>query len=98
MKERPKISGADVVVRNADLLTTEVDGEVIALSIENGACYGLNRVGSRIWAMIADPRSVDDICAGLLREFEVEPDTCRREVVDLLETLRGDGLVTVEAG
>ncbi len=93
-----RLTGADVLVRNSDgLLTTEVDGELMAMSVEQGACYGLNGVGTRIWALIAEPRSIDSLCAQLLGEFDVDEDRCRREVLELLEELRAAGLVTVQA-
>lgn len=91
-----RLSGADVLVRNEDgLLTTEVDGELIGMSVEQGTCYGLNAVGTRIWALLAEPRSVDSLCEQLMGEFDVEEDRCRREVIELLGELRADGLVTV---
>jgi hypothetical protein len=90
------LSETDLVVRNPGLLTTEVDGEVIAMSVENGACYGLNAVGSRVWALIEEPRSIDSLCAQLLDEFEVAPDVCKREVVDLVAALRVENMVRIE--
>ena len=93
-----RLTGADVLVRNeGGLLTTEVDGELIGMSVEQGACYGLNAVGTRIWALLAEPRSVDSLCEQLQAEFDVEGDRCRREVVELLEELRAEKLVTVKA-
>ena len=91
-------NGRDVVVRNEQLLTTEVDGEVMAMNVARGECYGLDQIGSRIWAMIEQPRQIEDLCAALMEEFEVDAATCRRDVEDLLQTLRNDGLVTVRAG
>lgn len=91
-----RLSGADIVVRSDDgLLTTEVDGELIGMSVEQGTCYGLNAVGTRIWALLAEPRSIDSLCQQLLGEFDVDEDRCRREVIALLDELRADGLVTV---
>jgi hypothetical protein len=58
-------------------------------------CYGLNAIGTRIWALIAEPRSIDDLCAQLRQEFDVEEEECRRDVTDLLEGLRAEGLATV---
>ncbi len=97
MTKQDSLSGDATVVRNPGLLTTEVDGELMAMSVESGTCYGLNGVGTRIWELIGEPRSIDSLCAQLLREFEVEEAVCRREVIDLLEDLRAEGLVTVEA-
>ena len=89
------LAGSDVVTRKGDLLTTEVDGELIAMSIENGACYGLNAVGTRIWALIEAPRSIDSLCATLLEEFDVAPDVCRDQVTELLASLRDEGMVAI---
>ena len=83
------------MVRNEGLLTTEVDGELIAMSVEQGACYGLNGVGTRIWALLAEPRSVDSLCEQLLREFEVEESVCRQQVTALLDELRSEEMVTI---
>jgi len=98
MKPAASLTGADVVVRNDDLLSTEVDGELVAMSIENGVCYGLNAVGTRIWALIAEPRSIDSLCTQLLGEFAVDAETCRAEVTGLLTTLRDEALVSVTPG
>lgn len=90
------LTGADIVVRNdAGLLTTVVDDELVGMSVEQGACYGLNGVGTRIWDMLAEPRSIDSLCDELTREYEVEREQCLAEVTDLLEELRSEGLLAV---
>ena len=86
----------NVVTRNdAELLTTVVDGELIGMSVEQGACYGLNGVGTRIWDLLAEPRSVASLCEQLTSEYDVDPDNCLREVLELVEELRAEGLVNV---
>jgi len=37
---------------------------------------------------------ISEVCAILISEFEVERDTCEREVIDLIEHLLKEGLVT----
>jgi hypothetical protein len=88
------LSSATTVVRNNGLIEAEVENEIVALHIEKGTCYGLNPVGSRIWKLIAVPIRISDICAKLLAEYKVESRTCEREVLDLLEELRAEGLIT----
>ena len=91
------LAGADTLVRNdQELLTTEVDGELIGMSVEQGTCYGLNGVGTRIWSLLSEPRSVDELCRQLTAEYEVEGERCQTEVIELLEQLRSEGLVTVQ--
>jgi hypothetical protein len=89
-----QLSPATMVVRSDGLIEAEIENEIVALNIEKGTCYGLNRVGSRIWKLLADPIRIGDICAQLLIEFKVEPSVCQRQVLDLLEELRGEGLIT----
>ena len=97
MKAKPSLTGDAVVVRNEGLLTAEVDGELMAMSVEQGTCYGLNAVGTRIWALIAEPRSIDSLCEQLLGEFEVEESVCRQQVVELLADLRAENMVTIRS-
>ena len=91
------LSTATVVTRGDGFIEAEVDGEMVALSIERGTCYALNRVGSRIWELLGGPLRIGDLCGKLLTEYRVAPDVCEREVMDLLEELRTEGLIaTVE--
>ena len=60
--------------------------------------YGLEEVGARIWELIAEPRTVGEICDTLLDEYEVEPDVCERDVIALLGELAAKGFVqTIDA-
>jgi hypothetical protein len=85
------------IVRSGTLLTAEVDGELIAMSVEHGECYGMNDVGTRIWELLAEPRSVASLCDSLVTEFDVDPALCREQVAAFIDKLRADKLVTVEA-
>ena len=93
MSQLRPLSLATSVVRAAGFADAEVDGEVVALSIDKGICYGLNNVGSRIWRELTVPVSVRDICGRLLCEYRVDQVTCEQEVLALLEELRAEGLV-----
>jgi Coenzyme PQQ synthesis protein D (PqqD) len=55
----------------------------------------LNRVGSRIWKLLAKPARIDDLCAILLTEYRVDPNVCEHQVLDLLEELRAEGLIAI---
>ena len=91
------LSSASLVVRNTGFMEAEVDQEIVALSIEKGVCYGLNPVGARIWRMLTEPIRVADICKTLVSEYQVDPETCQREVLDLLAELRTEGMIGTSA-
>ncbi len=87
------LSSECLVKRSDNFIDAEIDDEIVALNIAKGACYGLNRVGSRIWKLLGTPIRISDLCATLLTEYDVEPSVCERQVLDLLEELRAEGLI-----
>ena len=93
----PLQSSATVVACRGDLIEAQIDEEIVALSIERGTCYGLNRVGSRIWKLLRTPIRITDLCAAMVGEYRVDPTICESQVLELLEELRAEGLIaTVE--
>lgn len=84
------------ILRSTAFIEAEVDGEMVALDIDEGTCYGLNRVGSRIWALIGTGSVVQDICRQLVKEYRIDDAACERQVLDLLEELRTEGLVLID--
>jgi hypothetical protein len=92
------VPGNAILTRDdAHLLVAEVDGELMGMSVEQGTCYGFNSVGTRIWHLLAEPHTLDSLCAKLAEEYEVSDDVCRREVAELVQRLRDENLVKVEA-
>lgn len=84
-----------VVARRGEMIETEVDGELVALHIDNGTCYGFNSTATRIWGMIEQPRRLSAIKDELLSEFDVDPATCEAQLRELLDELAADGLVEI---
>ena len=84
-----------VVARNNDFIEAAVDDEILALSIEHNTCYGMNRIASRIWTLLTSPIRISDLCAALLETYKVDPDVCERQVLDLLEEFRAEGLIAI---
>jgi hypothetical protein len=85
-----------LVRRHGSLIEAEVDGELIGLEIEQGACYGFNGTATRIWALIEEPKRLSAIRDALLAEYDVDAATCERELQAVLAQLESDGLVALE--
>ena len=88
---------SNTVKRCSGFVEAEVDGEILALNIDKGTCYGLDKVGSRVWALIAEPKRVSDVCKTLVSEYDVDDATCERQILDLLEDLRAEGMIELHA-
>jgi hypothetical protein len=90
--------GEDLVIeRRGEMIETEVDGELVALHVDKGTCYGFNGTATRIWGMIEQPKRLSEIKEALLLEFDVDPATCETQLRELLDELAADGLVEIRA-
>jgi len=82
-----------MVSRREGLVEAEVDGEIVALHVDKGTCYGFNQTATAVWKLLERPRRLDEICDALAGEFEVDPGECERDVLALLKDLETDGLI-----
>ena len=82
--------------RTSRLLETDVHGEVVALDIEKGQCYGLDSIGTEIWRLLEQETSVEDICSSLASKYDVDTETCRSDVMKLVGELHEEGLLIVD--
>ena len=85
-----RLDDSSVLVRSSGVLDADIDGEIVMMSIERGEYYGLDVIGSDIWAHLEKPLAVKELCSRLLKSYEVGPEDCRRDVVAFLETLLAD--------
>jgi hypothetical protein len=93
-----QLSRNSVVVACEGNMSRDLDGEAKVLICKDGMYYGLEDVGAKICALIAEPRAVGEICDTLLGEYEVEPDVCERDVIALVGELTAKGLAqTIDA-
>jgi Coenzyme PQQ synthesis protein D (PqqD) len=87
------VSGSSTVVAAKDQVSSDLGGEVAILDLKAGVYYGLDAVGARIWSLIQEPRTVNEIRDILLEEYDVEPERCERDLLALLRRLADEGLV-----
>jgi hypothetical protein len=90
-----KISPQTVIKRNPQMVTSNIDGEIVMMSIDNSEYYGLDDIGSRIWELMENPILVDDLIGILLSEFEVEKNECISDTLDFLNNMTDKNLVIV---
>jgi len=89
------LSGCSRIAAIKDQLSTDLGDETIILDLEKGVYYGLGQVGGRIWHLLQEEHSVDEIQAICLQEYDVAPDRCKRDILELLGNLAEENLITV---
>jgi hypothetical protein len=82
-----QITNKTKLVRNNELLTSNLDGEVVLLSIDNAEYYGLGETGTFIWQQLESPLTFEQLTENLLAHFEVEREQCMEDTLPFLQEL-----------
>jgi hypothetical protein len=88
----PKTVRAD-----SEVIFAELGDETSLLNVKTGIYFTLNAVGSSVWRQIQQTRTVDQVKDQLLKEYDVDEERCRGDLVRLIEELRRNGLIQVNA-
>ena len=70
-----------------------VGDETIILHLKNGTYYGLDPVGTRIWALLKDGVAPTEICRRLADEYQVELATFEADARKFLSDLEAQGIL-----
>ncbi|NVO10092.1 MAG: lasso peptide biosynthesis PqqD family chaperone [Bacteroidales bacterium] len=84
-----------IIQRSSKLVSSNMDGETVMMSIESGEYFGLNSVGSRMWELIENPIKVNTLIELLLDEFDVSREQCEAETMEFLNHLFEKKLLTI---
>lgn len=71
------------------------EGEVVIVHPDTNMVRMLNPVGSRIWELADGTRTISEIAAALVEEFEVELEIAHQSVSDFVEELRSKDILTL---
>ena len=72
---------------------SDVAGEAVMLSVENGAYYGLNVTGSYIYKHLETPCRISDLCEHLQITFSLSQEQLKNEVVPFIEHMVSDKIL-----
>ncbi len=84
-----------VVVAISEQVSCPLGEESAILNLKNSVYYGMNPVGARVWNLVQKPKSVMQLRDAILDEYEVERERCERDLLDLLEQMRVEGLIEI---
>ena len=92
------VAGADMnrnLLRPSSTVRASVgDDGLVLLDLRGGLVLSANAVGGRIWKLIEQRRSRDDIAGQLVADFAVDCDRAARDVDRFVTDLLARGLVT----
>jgi hypothetical protein len=76
------------------LLLAEVDEDVLLFDATRGTYFATSGVGSLLWGVLAEPRTLEELCQEVLAHYEVEPEVCAADVTTFVAHLEAARLVS----
>jgi hypothetical protein len=89
------ISLKDSVEVPSTVVSRDLDGEAIILSLETSTYFGLDTVGTRMWTLLKEHGSLDKVSRLLVQEYDVDPERLQRDLLELTGRLCDLGLTRV---
>ena len=91
-----KISLNQEVIQGKGNIVSDMGGEKVMLSINNGKYYNLGEIGGEIWDIMQQDRiEINQIVSTLLSIYEVERVECEQQVISFLSHLLDEGLIEI---
>lgn len=82
----------------AHVLVRQVEGESVLLNLESEQYFGLDEVGTGMWAALTRADSIEAAYQALLGEYEVDAEQLRQDLQTLIEKLVEKGLLKLDGG
>jgi hypothetical protein len=96
LEKKQSISLGSVAVASNELVSANLDGEVVILGFKSGSYYSLDQVGGFVWNLLQGPQKVSDIRNAIFGEYDVELAQCERDLIALLEDLADKQLIDIK--
>jgi acetylornithine/succinyldiaminopimelate/putrescine aminotransferase len=90
------ISTGHIITQGEGNIVSDMDGEKVMLSIQNGKYYNLGEMGGVIWDLIKNPITINQIVNSLIAQYEVEQRECEEQVMAFIKMLNDESLIKVE--
>lgn len=81
-----------------EVVYRDLAGEAVILDLATGTYFGLDPVGTRMWALLAEHGAPEPVVAAMLEEYEVDEARLRRDVDALVRQLVARGLLVQADG
>jgi hypothetical protein len=79
----------------AQVMARRVGDETVILDLAGGTYFGLDPVGTRVWQLMGEGKTLGEICEVMLDEYEVTREALQHDVLELADKLRVQKLISI---
>lgn len=89
------ITTDSIIKIDRTLAATKVGEETVVFDDESGTYIGLSEVGTVIFDRLNEPRAVSFLIDNLRTVYDVDQETCKKDVITFLERMHEAKLISV---
>ncbi|MCE5344146.1 MAG: lasso peptide biosynthesis PqqD family chaperone [Eubacteriales bacterium] len=89
------IDSKTIIVKKDGIVTAQMDGNIVTMSVENGRYYGFNGTASAIWKFLDAPIAVGELITKLTDDYTISEEQCEEAVIAYLTKLASENLIDV---
>src|ERR1700739_3176192 len=91
---------AETFIRSTSVVARVVAGETLIVPVrakvgDLASIYNFNGTGTLIWKLLESPRSVAELAASVVEEYDVDLAQAERDVQEFVEEMKNAGLIEV---
>lgn len=75
-------------LRTTDLSARTIGTETIILNLPDSRYFSITGVGTRVFELLGEEKSVDDLVDTIVGEYEIDAGTARRDIEAFVDRLR----------
>jgi hypothetical protein len=100
VEQMPGEGSGQVFARSQSVVSRVLAGETLIVPVRGkvgdlASIYKFNGTGSLIWQALATPKTLSELIAAVVDEYDVEPRQAEQDVAQFVGEMRGAGLVDV---
>lgn len=80
-------------LRPSDILSREIGDEIVVLDMRSSKYLTVTGAGTRLFGLLGEERTTQELVAIVLDEYEVSPTIAERDVAAFLADMRAAGLI-----
>ena len=80
----------------AGVMMREIGGEAVIVNLDSEMYFGLDDIGTDMWAILTESKSIQAAFDLLIDEYDVEEESLRNDVLVLLRKLVDHGLLVIK--
>ena len=86
---------AKTILRSNGLVWRIIDGEAFLMTEDGKKVHMINKVGTLIWECADGSTPIESIIAKILRRFDIDAETAKRDCLDFVHELVGTKMLTI---